>query len=149
MAKIKDDEFYTRYEDIEKIMKRYDLKGLKIYCPCDTENSNFVKYFKDHNYTFKHTSDDYYKHEDLYEWCDVIVTNPPFSGFSAWACWMLDKHKKFLIVTPVFSLSTSKYNKRIAQRESFIDIDIRKFTRPDGTIRDIPCVWTTNLELKC
>ena len=46
----KNDEFYTRYEDIEKEVINYTdhLKGKIIYCPCDDYRwSNFVKYFKD------------------------------------------------------------------------------------------------------
>lgn len=49
--KNKNDEFYTRYEDIEKeVVHYYDkLKGRIVYCPCDDYRwSNFVKYFKDH-----------------------------------------------------------------------------------------------------
>lgn len=46
--KAKNDEFYTRYEDIEKEVQHYDLKGLRVYCPCDDfRRINFVKYFKD------------------------------------------------------------------------------------------------------
>lgn len=48
--KAKNDEFYTRYEDIEKEMVHYTehFKGKVIYCPCDDYRiSNFVKYFKD------------------------------------------------------------------------------------------------------
>ena len=48
--KAKNDEFYTRYEDIEDEVQHYadELKGQWIYCPCDDyEWSNFVKYFKD------------------------------------------------------------------------------------------------------
>lgn len=46
--KAKNDEFYTRYEDIEKEVQHYDLKGMRVYCPCDDfRRSNFVKYFKD------------------------------------------------------------------------------------------------------
>ena len=46
----KNDEFYTRYEDIEKEVIHYkdELKGKYIYCNCDDYRiSNFVKYFKD------------------------------------------------------------------------------------------------------
>lgn len=46
--KAKNDEFYTLYEDIEKEVQHYDLKGMRVYCPCDDfRRSNFVKYFKD------------------------------------------------------------------------------------------------------
>lgn len=46
----KNDEFYTRYEDIEKELSHYtdQLQGKIVYCPCDDFRwSNFVKYFKD------------------------------------------------------------------------------------------------------
>lgn len=46
----KNDEFYTRYEDIENEVQHYKeyLKGKSVYCPCDDYRfSNFVKYFKD------------------------------------------------------------------------------------------------------
>lgn len=46
--KAKNDEFYTRYADIEKEICHYDLRGKKIYCNCDDYRwSNFVKYFHD------------------------------------------------------------------------------------------------------
>lgn len=49
-TRAKNDEFYTRYEDIEKEVVNYkeQLKGLWIYCPCDDYRwSNFWKYFYD------------------------------------------------------------------------------------------------------
>lgn len=46
--KTKNNEFYTRYEDIEKEIKNYNLKGKHIYCNTDDyRKSNFVKYFVD------------------------------------------------------------------------------------------------------
>lgn len=48
--KAKNDEFYTRYEDIEKEVVHYkdQLKGMWVYCPCDDYRwSNFWKYFYD------------------------------------------------------------------------------------------------------
>jgi hypothetical protein len=46
----KNDEFYTQYQDIEKEMVNYieHFKDQWIYLPCDTEDSNFWKYFVDH-----------------------------------------------------------------------------------------------------
>lgn len=49
--KAKNDEFYTRYEDIEKEIIHYKdhLKGKWIYSPCDDYRwSNFKVYFKEH-----------------------------------------------------------------------------------------------------
>lgn len=48
----KNDEFYTRYEDIEKELENYKglFKDKTVYCPCDNFNdermNNFFKYFK-------------------------------------------------------------------------------------------------------
>lgn len=51
----KNDEFYTKYEDIEKELKHYTqhFNNKTIYCNCDDYNkSNFFKYFKDNFKTF-------------------------------------------------------------------------------------------------
>ena len=48
--KARNDEFYTQYTDIENECKYYieQFKNQWIYLPCDTEESNFWKYFVDH-----------------------------------------------------------------------------------------------------
>ena len=48
--KAKNDEFYTQYKDIEAECQHYieHFKDQWIYLPCDTEQSNFWKYFVDH-----------------------------------------------------------------------------------------------------
>jgi hypothetical protein len=47
---LKIDEYFTQYSDIEKECVHYIpyFKDKWIYLPCDTEASNFWKYFKDH-----------------------------------------------------------------------------------------------------
>ena len=75
--KAKNDEFYTRYEDIEKELVHYkdELFGKTIYCPCDDYRvSNFPKFFKD-------------KLEE-YGLKKVISTNYDL-GNGAW-CWTYD-----------------------------------------------------------
>lgn len=49
-AKVKNDEYYTRYEDVAYGMEKYKecLKDKTVYCPADDFRfSNFTKYFKD------------------------------------------------------------------------------------------------------
>lgn len=43
----KKDEFYTLYEDVKFELDHYidQFKDKIIYCPCDTKESAFVKYF--------------------------------------------------------------------------------------------------------
>ena len=46
--RLKKDEWYTLYEDIESEVGNYDLRGKTILCPCDDyEKSNFARYFQD------------------------------------------------------------------------------------------------------
>lgn len=48
--KARNDEFYTQYTDIENECKYYieHFRNQWVYLPCDTEESNFWKYFVDH-----------------------------------------------------------------------------------------------------
>jgi hypothetical protein len=42
------DEYYTRYEDIDSYLSLHQGRFLNkiVYCPCDTQESNFYKYFR-------------------------------------------------------------------------------------------------------
>lgn len=81
------DEFYTTMEEVEYIFEHLteDFTNKIIYCPFDSEESNFVKYIKSHKdelryKDFWYTSDDWYSHLDLIEKADYIISNPPFSN---------------------------------------------------------------------
>lgn len=45
----KNDEYYTYYDDVVAGLEPYKeyLKGKRVLCPCDTDESNFVKYLKE------------------------------------------------------------------------------------------------------
>lgn len=106
----KRDEFYTLYEDVKFELDHYldQLKDKIIYCPCDTKESSFVKYFleleakgliKELLYTSLQDDVDCLSEAalDNYKRADVIVTNPPFSLFRQFL-ELLDKlDKKFII----------------------------------------------------
>lgn len=140
------DEFYTLYKDCEKLFSQFDFSQMKVYCPCDSEKSNIVKYLKDKCKELKYTSDNYENHEDLFEWCDVIITNPPFSKFSKRYAYFRKFNKKFILAFPVMScvntdfLTDFKYNNLwICGRSSY-------FEDKEGVIANIKCGWITNLE---
>ena len=87
-SKYRNDEYYTSKETVEFIFEKligYEfIKDKIIYCPCDGEQSEFVKYLKekkdDLNYKdFWYTSDDFNTHIDLIKNADLVITNPPFS----------------------------------------------------------------------
>lgn len=82
------DEFYTTKKEVEYIIRDFIgynyFNGKKIYCPCDSDESEFTKYFKEHKdeleyADFINTCDDMFTHEDLFYWADIVITNEPFS----------------------------------------------------------------------
>lgn len=87
-SKNKNDEYYTPKETVvfifEKLIGYEFIKDKIIYCPCDGDQSEFVKYLKENkdklNYKdFWYTSDDFNTHIDLIKNADIVITNPPFS----------------------------------------------------------------------
>jgi len=109
--KAANDEFYTMYKDIENEMQNYKdhFKGKVVYCNCDTENSNFFKYFQNNfaalelkqlirsslNDGVPFQSD---KGIELLKQSDIVVTNPPFSLFRDFVGLLVEYDKKFIIL---------------------------------------------------
>lgn len=73
------DEFYTPQYAIEPLMG-YVPPPLTIWCPFDTEDSLFVKRFREAGYNVIPThicnNEDFFK---LEKDCDLIISNPPYS----------------------------------------------------------------------
>lgn len=42
----KDNEFYTRFEDIEKELDSYNWSNKVVGCPADSEESEFIRFFR-------------------------------------------------------------------------------------------------------
>lgn len=90
----KNDEYYTLMKDViqhVEVFKKEWYKDKIIYCPFSSEESNFVKYFKEHGdelgiKELMFTSDDYKNHEDLWMKADLIIDNPPFRFLLAKFC---------------------------------------------------------------
>lgn len=75
------DECYTPNYAVLPILK-YLPKNAVIWCPFDTEKSEFVKEIsKTHKVIFSHIDkgEDFYNYEPQQNW-DVIVSNPPFTA---------------------------------------------------------------------
>lgn len=74
------DELYTPKILVEPILK-YIKPSMKIWCPFDTENSEFVLSIKElgNSVTYSHLlyDKDFFKYEP--ESYDVIISNPPFT----------------------------------------------------------------------
>ena len=82
-SKGKNDECYTPRYGVEPLLEFLEpYKEKIIWCPFDTEESEFVKVFQEYGYrvVYSHIKygQDFYRYEPE-EW-DVIVSNPPFTN---------------------------------------------------------------------
>lgn len=125
----KNNEFYTTFEHMEYLFRNEEIKqALKdkiIYLPCDTENSKIYKYLTANKKSLQikdilRTSDDYYQHLDLYQKCDIVFTNPPFTGLRKYITWLdEDLNKKFILFsswTTFYTWNKFWYNLAITKR---------------------------------
>ena len=127
------DERYTRAEAIIPIVK-FLPKEKVIWCPCDTEDSKFVKIFKENNLNviYSHISygQDFYTYEPS-KW-DILITNPPFANKTDFIKRVLSFRKPFALLLPLTWLNdTISY-------KLFKDIDLQlvifdKRTQYDNT----------------
>lgn len=76
----KNDEWYTPIYAVTPILKRLKPNST-VWCPFDTEKSNFVQYLKDNGFKVIHTHID--NGQDFFQQdppeCDYIISNPPYS----------------------------------------------------------------------
>lgn len=111
----KNDEFYTQYKDIEAECQHYieHFKDQWIYLPCDTEQSNFWKYFVDHFHDFKlrhltatHINLDGTSSYRL-DYNGTETTKTPLNGngdFRSEECSQIRDEADMIITNPPFSL---------------------------------------------
>ena len=131
----KDDEFYTRFEDIEKELGSYDWSNKIIGCPADSEESEFIRFFKTRAKKVIYWQEIF--DEEKYREVDVIVTNPPFSEYTKYLKVLKELNKPFYLVAP-----------KIIFRKSFIEIPDIRFGRNLISYfknnKTAACCWITN-----
>lgn len=157
--KLKDDEFYTPYEQFECWLKKCLLDKLQnkiIYCPCDAEWSNIVKVLKDYKDVLKYkeliyTSDDFRTHDDLFRKCDVVITNPPFSLSIEFYKKLKEHNCKFFIYGDISNMSKIDFTDDIVNFRTKClysnEIDFRPiFKRPNGQFKKVSYSIYTNID---
>lgn len=113
--KTKNDEFYTQYKDVEKECQHYveHFKDQWIYLPCDSVESNFLKYFIDHfnEYGLKRLTATHINLDGTpsyrldYNGSEVIKTPLKGNGdFMSEECTKIKDECDIVITNPPFSL---------------------------------------------
>ena len=148
----KNDDMYTPVCAVKPILPYLEKKAflrkaqcrlpkLTIWCPFDTEKSEFVKQIsqlKDIKVVFSHIANgqDFYKYEPDY-W-DIIVSNPPFTNKRKIFERALSFNKPFALIMSNTWLNDS------APKQLFKDKELQllmfeeriKFIKPDGVVEN-------------
>ena len=139
--KKRSDEWYTQ-APLVNLIKEYLVLPDKIWCPCDSDKSEFTKILK----PAKYTTDDYFKH-DFRGY--TVVTNPAFSTIRDFYKLLRKQGVKFAIVAPQALLTNPVVAKDIIKGKVKAVLPINAmFDRPDGSESKINVFILTNLELR-
>lgn len=142
-----DDEFYTTEETVRRVLTPYGRgerwDGARVLCPCDTEDSEYVKWFlgirgeqiaagrEPLEVTYGGRWEDY-KFEDF----DFLATNPPFSQFRGFVAAVAASGTPFNILGPITAANAPGLWDGLG-RGTVMAYDTRDFIRPDGSTRRI------------
>lgn len=161
--RVKNNEFYTRYQDIENELVHYkeQFRDKIIYCNCDTPESNFVKFLNDvkEEWGIKdvwHTSlDEGYSYDseyalDLLAKCDIVVTNIPFSLARHYVAMLMESGKQFLFIGNLNMATMKEIFPLIRDGKMWTGYTHPKeFLQPDGTYKKFGnTLWWTCLPVK-
>lgn len=116
------DECYTYSYAVEPLLEYLErFRGKIIWCPFDTEESEYVKVFKAHGhkvvYSHIEYGQDFYKYEPE-EW-DILITNPAFSNKTEMFKRVISFGKPFAILMNITYLNDGTAAK------VFKDIDLQ------------------------
>lgn len=118
-ATSKNDEYYTHIYAIKPILK-YIKPHSTIWCPFDTENSNFVialcnegHYVK---YTHIDTGDDFF---ETYIECDYIISNPPYTIKNEVLSRLFELGKPFAMLMNAAGLFDGLYRFNLFENNKF------------------------------
>jgi hypothetical protein len=140
-AKInKSDEFYTQLVDIQRELQHYKehFKNKTVFCNCDFEWSNFVKYFQENfeelglkkllfsGYEKESSKGDFRSAEslELLKQADIVVTNPPFSLFREYVSQLTEHNKKFLIIGNINAITYKDIFSLIKENKAWLGVNL-------------------------
>ncbi len=86
---------------------------------------------------------------ELLKQADIVVTNPPFSLFRAYAEQLIKYNKEFLIIGNINAITYKESFKLIKENRMWLGYNtVRHFSRPDGSMYETArTFWFTNLAI--
>ena len=122
------DECYTYRYAVEPLLEFLEpFRGKIIWCPFDTEESEFVKVFQENGYdvTYSHIDygQDFYRYEP--EKWDILISNPPFSNKTEMFKRVISFDKPFAILMSIAYLNDGTAAKVFKN----IDLEILSFNK--------------------
>lgn len=86
---------------------------------------------------------------EILKWCDVVVTNPPFSLFREYVAKLMEHEKKFIIVGSMNAITYKEIFPLLKDGKMWLGYTIpKRFRQPDGSTRVFGNVlWYTNLDI--
>jgi hypothetical protein len=163
------DEHYTKYIDITTELFYYKdlLKGADILCPCDSKDSNFVKFFESSKDLYQIRSFQYFdfnpetnegtRFQDSIPTFakehpnGIVVTNPPFSCIREFIEILEENKLKYIFIAPMtFAPYRTNGLPFILNNTMWCGHNQPKtFVLPDGTEKEFGNIcWFTNLKYK-
>tara|TARA_B100001996_G_scaffold297199_1_gene237559 strand:- start:148 stop:726 length:579 start_codon:yes stop_codon:yes gene_type:complete len=129
------DECYTPAYAVKPILK-YIPEGSTVWCPFDTDKSEFVKQISQkHNVIYSHISykEDFFEWQPMIEW-DMIISNPPFTNKRKYFERALSFNKPFALIMTNTWLNDSAPMRLFKDKDlQLLMFDKRmKFNSPDG-----------------
>lgn len=131
------DEYYTPAYAVKPIIKYVGNTSKTIWCPFDTQDSEYVKLLREAGHTVIATNIDegknffFYKPEERY---DCIISNPPFSCKDAILARLAEIGKPYAILLPLPSLQGQKrFDNLVGAQALVFDKRIDFYTDPAHT----------------
>ena len=142
------DEYYTPKYIVEILLPYLKETNFKtIWCPCDKQESEFVKVLKENGYNiiYSHIDNNQnfltYKPKEQY---DCIITNPPFSIKNQILQRCIDLNKPFCLLLSATCIQSASLIQIISKCENFNYIMFDKRISYSGDRPPFPSWYFTN-----
>lgn len=141
------DEYYTRRADVVELERgfRSFLQGRPVFCPFDSDGSQFVRVLREQGYEVHASADDYRRH--LGEMANtpgaIVFSNPPFSISRQIMHDLTDAGVDFILLGHTMRAAT--YTRR---GYYCLRLWTMIFDTDAGEPREIPCLAVSNLPIR-